>query len=157
MHAAPPVRMNVGPEPRWRGFVCATAGAAAANVGAWVAAAAELPPLGLAAIALASAVVCGLVAKRAQRHAAVGELSWDGTLWHWVPKSAAASDPSGNAGELWVMMDLGHWVLLCFRLASTARAVWLPVSREQAGGSWSHWRAAMFGPRPTVDAAADPR
>jgi len=156
MHAAPPVRMSLAPDPAWRYFVTACAGAAAANLSAWIAAQAQWRGPETMAVALMAAVLACALAARALRRdgTGVGMLAWDGATWMWAP---GHSQPA--AGELRVMIDLGAWMLL--RLVPTAsaqRASWLTASRRQAAALWPLWRAAIFSRRPGSEpaTAADP-
>ena len=149
MHAAPPVRMNLAPDKSWRGFVVICAGAAAANLVAWLAALADLiAPTAIAASLLACAVSATL-AWRVMRRKGNGVLNWDGADWSWAPDATAPA-----TGKLRVMIDLGAWMMLRFAPADAAlRTSWLAPSRRQAAGAWPQWRAALLARRPQVEPA----
>ena len=159
MHAAPPVRISVGSDLPWRGFVASSASVAAANLTAWLGVSALLPiAVSAAAAVLAAGSVAGLAwwAFRRRGHMA-GVLVWDGDDWHWTPDAARPCQ-----GELAVTIDLGAWLLLRFAptVATEMRApvVWLVASRRQAGSQWPAWRAALYSLRPRGDppGALDP-
>jgi len=144
MHAAPPVRMVLGPEPAWAAFGAACVACAAANLAGWMA----LMLDSSVAVAAAWAVLAaGLATYRAWRVVPMrGSLAWDGAVWHWAPQESAASP-----GDLQVMIDLGPWMLLRFAPhAQPRRAAWLAVSSRQGGAQWPSWRSAFFSRRPEL-------
>ncbi len=151
MHAAPPVRMSLAPDVRWRGFVVLCAGLAAANAVAWIAAALRWPAVtGFAIAALAAMfAIAGAAWALRRGQAGAGVLNWDGAAWSWAPGSAQPI-----AGEPHVTIDLGAWMLVLFTpIEQSAQARWLALSRRQAAAAWPLWRAALFSPRPSPESA----
>ena len=86
-------------------------------------------------------------------------LSWDGQCWALGHLEARRAEPV--AGEISVAIDLGPWMLLCFRPNASARwlqpmqSVWLPVQRRGLELQWHALRCAVYSPR-TKDAADAP-
>jgi hypothetical protein len=155
MHAAPPVRMSLAAARAWHFAVALCAGAAGANLAAWVALQAQSPAAVAIAISLAVAAAAWLSTLwRLRRDAAPGVLAWDGAAWRWSPGTAAS-----QAVEPRVMIDLGPWLLLRIAPIEPARpAVWRVAARRHAGASWPQWRAALYARRPDDAplAAGDP-
>ena len=149
MHAAPPVRMSLAPDRAWLGFVVVCAGAAAANLVAWLAALADAMAATVIAASLLACALGTTLAWRVVRRHGKGLLNWNGADWSWAPDATAPA-----AGKLRVMIDLGAWMLLRFAPADAARrATWLAASRRQAAGAWPQWRTALLARRPNAEPA----
>lgn len=130
--------MTLVPDRAWHQFMALCASVAAANMAVWVAqlAQADRWVTTLAGVAVAGGV--WLLTWRGLRRGdrGAGLLSWDGAAWWW---SARAIEP--QSGEVRVKIDLGAWLLLCFRPTGTPpQAVWLAASRATMGAAT--WRAA---------------
>jgi hypothetical protein len=167
---APPVAVELGPEPAWRACV-AVLWALTAAVGAlW-----QGPQWALSAGPVFWGVCLGLalVAGSIGWHLAcvrTGRLEWTGREWrlrYRIPpfaRSAAltesqAAGPTGDAEPAAaqgcapdVMIDLGDWMLL--RLGVPGRspwglpsAHWVAVSRRGVGLPWHGLRVALYGAR----------
>jgi hypothetical protein len=139
VHAAPPVRVDLGRGRGWPVFVGFCAGAAVGNTSAWwllrEEAASPLP------VGLLAGVVAGLIAFwTCYRAQAVGVLQWDGAQWQW----------RGAAGQAHVTIDLGGWLLLRFEPQDGLRQ-WIAAAQGQADGPWPALRAALYSSR-----SADP-
>lgn len=87
-------------------------------------------------------------------------LRWDGQCWHLGLVSAVGIEPW--QGRIDVCMDLGFWMLLCFRTDAPgfrAHRHWLPIQRSGLRNHWHALRCAVYSPpldgSPT--AAIDPR
>ena len=161
MHAAPPVRMSLAADPGWHAFIAGCAGAAAANLAAWIASQSQPSVAATAGVALTSATLAAALTWRALLRWNVGSgvLAWDGADWQWSPRHGQTDNSQPASGKLRVMIDLGAWILLRFAPGTSSQAgVWLTVSRRQAGASWPLWRAVLFSRRPGPDAirTADP-
>ncbi len=153
MHAAPPVRMELGPDRPWSSAVALCAGVAGANLAAWAGLHAQWALQTVAAAALAAAgIASGSALRWARRSATTGVLVWDGSQWQASNASAACASV-----DLQVMIDLGPWMLL--RTTPTERirpGVWWVASKRRAGAAWPHWRAALYAGRPRHDPAPSP-
>jgi hypothetical protein len=135
MHRAPAVEVTVGADRAARAALGGLAGAAAASLGAWVAALASMSGLGVGGWALAAGVVGALVGWR-WRPAPV-QLRWDGRAWSLLPPDATAPDP----GRVRVAIDLDGWLLL--RFDGTAGRRWLALSRAAHRPAWHALRCAL--------------
>lgn len=81
------------------------------------------------------------------------QLAWDGQRWTLKPTAPARAEPI--AGEITVGIDLGPWMLLRFRPATSsrwARPSWLPVQRRGLEPQWHALRCAVYSPRPLESA-----
>jgi len=145
MHTAPPVRMSLAPDRAWLAARCLIAGAAGANVAAWVSAHAQASQAVVATAVLGAAALATAFAAWALRPAdgLADVLAWDGAVWQW-----SRGDSPPVPGDLRVMIDLGAWILLRFSPSVPARRmVWRAVSRRRAGANWRAWRAALHARR----------
>ena len=140
MRAAPPITVTIARFGVWRSFVAALCALAAAVLAAWVVLRLELaPPLLPALLAAASAAGASLRgSRRAPR-----QLGWDGQAWSL----------DGVIHSLEPAIDAGAWMLLRLHTVGVPRrAVWLPVQRRGLEASWHSLRAAVYSPRPMIDA-----
>jgi hypothetical protein len=138
MRAAPPCAVTVARFGAWRGGVALLSALSAAVSVAWVVLRLELAAPWLPSLMAAAAAAA--LSAASTRRASVA-LRWDGQTW-FVGESACVLD---------VMIDAGPWLLL--RLSGDARVLWLPVQRGGLEASWHALRAAVYSPRPIVDAA----
>lgn len=134
MHAAPPVRVSLGPSVGWIAFVAVCAGTAAANLAAWVLLQSEAA---IAVAAMLGLIVAALTAWRLQRANVPSDLSWNGAEWQW----------QGLVGSMQVALDLDAWMLLRFDPVHGKRC-WIAASRRSAAGPWAALRAALYARRP---------
>ena len=82
-------------------------------------------------------------------------LRWDGREWHVGPASSTGHE--SMAGELFVALDLGSWMLLRFQPhGRRPRTTWLPVQRSGLEPQWHTLRCAVYSPRPAPDAVQHP-
>jgi hypothetical protein len=134
MHAAPPVRVNLGRSWAWVVFCTACTGGAVTNLAAWV-----LLRGGIASsIAwMFGVLAAGAAAWVAVRESTSGDLDWNGERWQWA----------GVDGDARVMLDLHAWMLLRFD-PSTGPRRWIAASRRSSGDNWPALRAALYCPRP---------
>ncbi len=148
MRASPAFEVSLHRFGAWRAAVLLLAALGLAAIAAWLIT--RERPIGLAALITAAfaATMSAGWAISLWRVPAVG-LRWDGQIWHL---GAPASTPDGAAaGELRVVIDLGPWMLLCFRAAEPERRspmVWLPVQRRGLEAQWHALRCAVYSPRP---------
>jgi len=75
--------------------------------------------------------------------------------WHQGQWTLCRVGGAPCAGALRVKLDIGNWMLLCFRPADGGRMSWLGVSGGVAGPVWHALRATLFAPgvaQETLDA-----
>lgn len=104
---------------------------------------------------VAAALLWGAWLVRCERRADAVTLRWDRQQWHL---RTAAHGPFQDpvAGQLEVMLDLDHWMLLRFRaLASPARKTWIAAQRAGLERDWHALRCAVYSPRPSRRMEAD--
>jgi hypothetical protein len=130
MRAAPAVSVQAGRSPGWLFFQSAVTALAVTALAAWVLAHLQQP----AWPALALGPLAAALAWRVFRRPPVA-LLWNGLVW----------SADGQNGTLEVMIDLGGWLLLRLRPDdASGRALWMPVSRGDAGPSFHGLRAAVY-------------
>ena len=135
MRCAPPVFVTCDGGPAWAGCQAVLHALASAALAAWLSAWAGWPPVATAGVVFAAAASAGLVAWRRSMAQPV-PLAWDGACW-------GAGVPAVT-GQVEVMIDLGHWLLLRFRPdEATAPVRWLAVSAQAAGGALHGLRVAL--------------
>jgi hypothetical protein len=142
MRAAPSFQVSLQRFGVWRAAVGLLAGLALTAIVAWVGS--QERPIGAvvwagAALGLLMAVLPAVSAAR-QRPV---DLRWDGRTWYL---GAATADPV--PGDLTVTLDLGFWMLLRFRAASSGALVWLPAQRRGLEAPWHALRCAVHAPQP---------
>jgi hypothetical protein len=133
VHAAPPVRVSLGRSVGWIAFVAVCAGAAVANLAAWVLLRNEAPVGVAAALGLLAAAATAWRLRRGE----TADLNWDGSQWQW----------KGSSGQAHVALDLDAWMLLRFDPVDGKRC-WIVASRQSAIGPWPALRAALYARRP---------
>ena len=139
MQAAPPVRIDVVPDPAGGRVVLLLATVAAANAAAWVGALAGSQGVSLALLAGAAATAAAWPLL-GRGFGAAGRLVWDGVAWQWSAATERAVQPQ-------VMIDLGSRMLLRLRPIELRHpATWAVAKQASAGGAWSAWRAALLAP-----------
>lgn len=81
-------------------------------------------------------------------------LRWDGQCWHLQRASPATAEPV--RGEVDVMLDFGHWMLLRFRPADLPRPrrTWIAAQRSDLEVDWHPLRCAVYSPRPSLQPRA---
>ena len=134
MHAAPPVRVNLGRSAGWIAVVALCVGIAAANVAAWALLQWEFA-VGMALVIGVTAAA--LTAWRLHRARGPADLVWTGAEWQW----------QGVTGIAVAALDLDGWMLLRFDPAHGQRC-WIAASRRSAVGPWPALRAALYARRP---------
>jgi hypothetical protein len=134
VHAAPPVRVNLGHSAGWIAFISICAGIAIANFAAWTLLRNETPVVAAPALGL---VAAALIAWRMQRSHRPADLNWNGAEWQW----------RGMNGQARVALDLDAWMLLRFDPAHGQRH-WIAASRRSSTGPWPALRAALYARRP---------
>lgn len=166
--SAPPVAVDLGPEPAWRAG-CMLLWALAAGAGAlWQGQRWGLAPEpAVWGVCLGLALVSGWAGWHGAS-APLARLEWTGREWrlrHRTPSSARAGrrEDVNAPGDLAdtdlgaeqacapeVMIDLGPWMLL--RLGGSGQsprglssAGWVAVSRRHVGVSWHGLRVALYG------------
>ena len=140
MRAAPPISVTIARFGVWRGLVAALYALAAAVLSAWVVLRLELAPSPLPAL-LAAVLACGTSLRASRRHPT--RLGWDGQGWSL----------DGVNHTLEPAIDAGAWMLLRLRPEGVPRrTVWLPVQRRGLEAFWHGLRAAVYSPRPMIDA-----
>lgn len=102
----------------------------------------ELP--GWSGVLLTASVLVGVLGAIDlwQRQAIV--LRWDTQRWHLTDPGRGASPV--EVSELRVASDLGDWMLLRFRCATSRRALrhgWIPVQRRGLESQWHALRCAV--------------
>jgi hypothetical protein len=142
MRAAPPIIVTIARFGVWRGFVAGLCAVAAAVFAAWVLLRLELAAP-LAPALLAGALAGGLSMLLSRRQPM--QLGWDGQTWSL----------DGLSHTLEPAIDAGAWMLLRLRpLGLRAPTVWLPVQRYGLETAWHALRAAVYSPRPMMDASS---
>ena len=145
MRAAPPITVSIARFAMWRGFVAALCALSAAVLTAWVVLRLELSPPLLPAL-LAAALAGGVSLRWSRRRPS--QLGWDGQGWSL----------DGVSHTLEPAVDAGAWMLLRLRtVGAPRRAAWLPVQRRGLEASWHGLRAAVYSPRPMIDAPSQAR
>jgi hypothetical protein len=147
MRAAPAFELDVTPGRLERAALAIIGSACAAVVGAWlwshVDAAAG--PAGRGALAWVAVVVgaalLGLWLGWLLAPRSPGTLAWRQGQW---TLSRPASAPC--AGAVQAKLDVGGWMLLCFRPADAGPSSWLAVCGSAAGPAWHALRATLFAP-----------
>ncbi|MFY9513714.1 MAG: hypothetical protein WAQ05_22355 [Rubrivivax sp.] len=105
------------------------AGLAAAVFAVWLLLHLNLPAWpALVVAALAARVTWHLTPPRPAR------LAWDGAVWSL----------DGQPGQVDLMLDLQHWLLLRFRPAVAGAVRWLPVPDAEAAAARQTLRAALY-------------
>ena len=147
MRAAPAFELDVTPGFRERAALATIGGVCAAVVGAWlwshVDAAAG--PAGRGALAwvavVGGAALLGLGLGWRVAPRSPGTLAW--RQGQWVLSRAPAAP---CAGAVQAKLDVGGWMLLCFRPVDAGRSSWLSVRCSVAGPAWHALRATLFAP-----------
>ena len=148
MRAAPAIQVVVNRFGAWRAAMLALALSGTLSVVGWLV---GQEGLALANQVLAMAAAMGLLLWLGLSLARVpaAELSWDGQCWTLRPTTPTHTEPV--AGEISVAVDLGPWLLLRFRPATSSRwrpPSWLPVQRVGIEPQWHALRCAVYSPRP---------
>lgn len=134
MRAAPPVQMACGRGGRWRHAVGVLAATAALALGLWVTGWLGRSP-GVVGLVVVLAVVAGVaVSWQLGGLDDPGWLIWDGRAWTL----------QGQPGQVAVMIDLGSWLLLRFRVQGDAGWRWLPLHVRDCGAPAHLCRAALL-------------
>ena len=147
MRAAPAFELHVTPGCGERGALAMLGGVCVAALGAWlwshIDAAAGPAGHGAAAwlaVSVPAAALGGwlgwLLAPRSPC-----TLAWRQGQWTLCRRTAPPS-----AGTVHAKLDVGSWMLLCFRAADGGRTSWLAVSGRDAGPAWHALRATVFAP-----------
>jgi hypothetical protein len=172
--SAPPVSVELAPDPLWRHVALLVPSLAAVTVLTWLIAhaltssaasrdrqAASLLSYGVAAGSLG---LCAWAAWRLRRMAdqaggrlvhpagqRAPRLSWDGRAW--FVQHDDGSDPIAVALQL--RLDVGRWLLLSCQpvdapagTASRSTPVWISLARHRHATAWHLLRCALYSPRP---------
>jgi hypothetical protein len=147
MRAAPAFELSVTPSRAERAALAAIGGICAVVVGAWVWAhldaaagpAGHSPMVWL--VVVLGAAVAGAGAGWSLAPRSPCSLAWRQGQWTLC---RAAAMPC--AGTVQAKLDVGNWLLLCFRPADGGAATWLGVSGRTAGAAWHALRATLFAP-----------
>jgi toxin CptA len=87
-------------------------------------------------------LAAGLVVFRGWKNSPVGQLEWDGQVWHWI-------GPGYQAGvaeyDLLAVVDFKHVMLLCFENQAHAK-LWLWAERLAFPARWLDLRRAAYLP-----------
>ncbi len=78
-------------------------------------------------------------------------LRWDGQTWRL--NDGLVADEQAPAGDLFVAIDLGAWMLLKFDRPPGRfgrQATWLPVQCRGLEAQWHAFRCAVYSPRPAA-------
>jgi hypothetical protein len=147
MRAAPAFELSVTPGRAERAVLAMIGGACAAAVGAWLWSHVD---------AAAGPVGHGLAAWIAISLGAGGVGSWLGWMlaprspctlaWHHGQWTLCRDGAVPRAGTVHAKLDIGNWMLLCFRPAAGGPKSWLGVSGCAAGPAWHALRATLFAP-----------
>lgn len=132
MRGAPPVRVDCGPDRRWRAFEALVAGTSLASGCGWLAQRLDVPALPIAATAAGIASIgVWLMQIRRER---VREIAWSGRIWTL----------DGSAGRPQVMLEFGDWMLLRFGFdGRRAGAAWMPLDLSAAPDTRHLLRTAL--------------
>ena len=141
MRGAPPVRVDCGPDRRWRAFEAVVAGISMASGCGWLAQRLDMPALAIAATAAGIASI-GLWFLQIRRER-LRELAWSGRAWTL----------DGAAGRPQVMLDFGDWLLLRFGFdGRRAGAAWIPLDLSAAPDTRHLLRTALYSQASSLDA-----
>ena len=163
MRASPAIDVMLTRFGVWRTAVALLAAAAVAAVWAWWSTWDTSPPHNvsialLAALVTVSGVIVALAASLARVPCTA--LRWDGQGWQmWRVRRERAAVGEPVAGEVFIAIDLGVWMLLRFEPAVRGlglRTVWLPVQRTGIEAQWHALRCALYSPRPAPNAEPAP-
>ena len=135
MHAAPAVSVRSSGLGLWHGLAVLLPALAAASVGAWVLAHAQLAVWPAVLLVPAAAVPLWLGLKPQ-----AFSFAWDGQRW-----LALGADTLEEEGRVLVMLDLGPWLLLrwCPLLPHLGKR-WVPVTATEAMPNLHALRAAVY-------------
>ncbi len=104
----------------------------------------------LLAVTVNAVLVCLGVAATHSEHMS---LRWDTETWRLGPAASIGEEPW--SGQLAVLIDLGPWMLLSFRLQEQSPKLgfvrpmrWLAVQRGGLSESWHGFRCAVYSTRP---------
>jgi hypothetical protein len=165
--SAPPVAVDLGPEPAWRSCGALLWALSAAVAAVWQG---QLWGLAQAPAAWAACLGVAFVAGGVGWHLAgapMARLEWTGREWRLgrrvqAPdqggRHEAASAPrdladtgsgAGQACAVEVTIDLGTWMLLRLRVAGQSRRSllspdWVAVSQRRVGLAWHGLRVALY-------------
>ena len=145
MRAAPAFELDVTPGRTERVVLAMFGGACVAAVAAWiwshVDAAAGPAGRGAAAwfVVGAGAAIGGSWLAWWLAPRSPGTLAWHQGQWTLCRQPAAPC-----AGTVQAKLDMGDWMLLCFRPAGDGPASWMAVSSHVAGPAWHALRATLF-------------
>ncbi len=154
MHTAPAVSVQIDAEPRWRLALAALSLLSPLTAAAWWAhrtlnSATSWIPASIGA-ALFLFALTAWAARQSWRLRTPDCLSiqWSGAEWTLIDRSCRAS-----TGDLAVVIDLGHWMLLRFdhppnTRPALRRRIWIPVSEPLVRQHWHALRCAVHGARP---------
>ena len=147
MRAAPAFELSVAPGRAERAVLAMIGGACAAAVGAWLwshvdaaAGPAGHGPAAWAAISLGAGGLGSWLGWVSARRSPC-KLAWQQGQW---TLSRGGAVPC--AGTVHAKLDIGNWMLLCFRPAAGGPKNWLGVSEGGAGMTWHALRATLFAP-----------
>lgn len=134
MRGAPPVHVSCTPDRPWCWTWSALHGLAWGVGLHWLLARADWPTGGLPVVLGVAAALFELWRGRSSAAAPARELAWTGERWQL----------DGQPGKVLLRMDLGHWLLLCFKPeGEPRRAVWLPLALPASGRRAALLRAAL--------------
>ena len=156
MRASPAIHVSLRHFSVWRVAVLALTLAGLMVTCAWLLGREAIPVTTLAVGMVCSTLALVALAFSLGRPPAT-DLRWDGQGWSL--KSMLPINTEPIAGDIAVAIDLGAWMLLCFRPLNASqwrRPIWLPVQREGIEPQWHALRCAVHAPRPRPATAAPP-
>jgi hypothetical protein len=156
MRAAPPFELDVTLGRAERALVATIGGTCAALLGAWVwshvdaaAGPAGRGPLNSIAVSVGSALVGGWLGWWLAPRSS-GTLAWRQGQWTLRRPAMPACD-----GMVQAKLDVGSWMLLCFRpVDGGRRSSWLTASSRKSGPAWHALRATLFAPGAAAEASS---
>ena len=152
MRAAPAIHVSLRRFTAWHAAVFALTLAGLMVVGAWLLGRESIPAATLGVGVGCSVLVSVWLGLSLGRMPAV-DLCWDGQ--RWLLKSLLPVNADPLAGNISVAIDLGAWMLLCFRPLNASRwrrPIWLPIQRGGIEPQWHALRCAVHAPRPAAEA-----
>lgn len=136
MRRAPPLVVQVRPQPEVQAVIALIAAVTAAGLVAW--AVSHHPQAWPGVVCIPFAAWWGWQ----QAAALPRRLRWDGQAW-WLGRPASDDE---TQVRLDVVIDLDHWLLL----RAGPRPCWLALSRHQQLATWGALRATLHAARPAA-------